>query len=151
MVSGALGTLRQLQNRVGEDQQPSVVHTGFVGRPSFDIPQEQVRELVENGFTGPQMAGIVGVSLSTIRRRIRQFGGLSGLREYDAISDSDLDIIVQEIKQSTVLSYISVPCRWTLVWNSAPLVLRYVTENGVFLCRSLWKKCVRNVEGLCLF
>ena len=28
---------------------------------------------------------------------------------------------------STVLSYISVPCRRTLVWNSAPLVLRYVT------------------------
>ena len=26
-----------------------------------------------------------------------------------------------------------------------------VTENGVFLCRSLWKKCVRNVEVLCLF
>ena len=98
MINGALGNLRRLQNRVAEDQQPSVVHTGFVGRPSFDIPQEQVRELVENGFTGPQMAGIVGVSLSTIRRRIRQFG-LSGLSEYDAISDSDLDIVVQEIEQ----------------------------------------------------
>ena len=71
LVSGALGTLRRLQNRVTEEQQPSIVHTGFVGRPSFDIPQEQVRELVENGFTGPQMADIVGVSLSTIRRRIR--------------------------------------------------------------------------------
>lgn len=80
--------LRRLQNRHAEDQQhfsPSVIHTGFVGCPSFDIPQEQVHELVENEFTGPQMAGIVGVSLSSIPQQF----GLSGLREYDAISDSD--------------------------------------------------------------
>ena len=44
-----------------------MVHSGHVGRPTFDIPQEQMIALVE---TGPQMAEIVGVSLSTIRRRM---------------------------------------------------------------------------------
>ena len=49
---------------------PPPVHSGHVGRPRFDVPQCQITALVESGFTGVQIANIVGVSLSTIRRRM---------------------------------------------------------------------------------
>ena len=63
---------------------PPVVRSGLVGRPRFDIPQSQLTELVESGFTGVQIASVVGVSLSTVRRRIAEYG-LSDL------SDESLD------------------------------------------------------------
>ena len=54
--------------------------------------------LLENRFTVPLIAGIIGVSLSTIRRRMGQFD-LLVRSEYDNISDNDLDLIIQEIKR----------------------------------------------------
>jgi len=68
LIRRALEALKLLQDGDQQHSSPPVVHTGLVGWPYFDIPQEQICVLVENGFTCPEIADIIGVSLTTIRR-----------------------------------------------------------------------------------
>ena len=51
----------------------SVVSDGNAGRPKFDISYSLLKTLLEDGFAVPNMAGILGVSISTIRRRMTTF------------------------------------------------------------------------------
>ena len=53
--------------------------------------------LVENGFTRPQMAEIVGVSLSTICRRMAICQCVLNI----LLSDAELDTIIHEIKKES--------------------------------------------------
>ena len=80
-----------------QTRQPAILQSGSVGRPKFDIPQLQLSFLVESGFTGPQIASILDVSLRTVRRRMADYG-LSMSGEHADISDSDLEHLVMEIK-----------------------------------------------------
>ena len=99
LVKTSLGYLRALaDDREKWDQAPPVVYTGNVGRPMFEITRVQMNFLVKSGFTGPQIASIIGVSLSTVRRRITYFG-LSISVQYTSIMDSELDDLVRERKQ----------------------------------------------------
>jgi len=98
-VKTSLGYLRALaDDREMWDQAPTVVYMGNVGRPRFEITREQMNFLVESGFTGPQIASIIGVSLSTVRRRMAYFGLSIGV-QYTSVMDSELDDLVREIKQ----------------------------------------------------
>ena len=100
LVGRALQNLRSLQDghrEYPQTRQPAMVQSGSAGRPRFDIPQLQLSFLVESGFTGPQIASILGVSLRTVRRRMAGYG-LSMSGEYADISDSDLEHLVMEIK-----------------------------------------------------
>lgn len=47
------------------------IHDGK-GPPSYDITRAQLELLVGSGFTSRQIAEILGVSQSTVRRRLRQ-------------------------------------------------------------------------------
>ena len=49
------------------------------------------------GFTCPAIAEMIGVSLSTIRRRVSEYG-LSVAALYTNISDADLDEAVASLK-----------------------------------------------------
>ncbi len=49
------------------------------------------------GFNCPKVAAVIGVSLSTLRRRMSAFG-LSVTSLYSSISDQDLDSLVCQIK-----------------------------------------------------
>ena len=71
---------------------------GFVGRPSYDIPYQQMLFLIEHRFSVPQIADMLGVSVRTIRRRMTTFG-LSIRAQYSNISDQELDDLVQDIQQ----------------------------------------------------
>ena len=99
LVKTSLGYLRVLvdDNEIQQDQAPPMVYTGSVGRPKFEITHEQINFLVESGFTGPQIASLIGVSLSTVRRMV--YFGLSIGAQYSSITVSELDDFVQEIKQ----------------------------------------------------
>lgn len=66
------------------------------GRPSFVITREQLESLIETNFTVPQMAHMLGVSVSTIRRRMDLYN-LSIRAMYATISDEELDHLVQVI------------------------------------------------------
>ena len=80
-------------NEIQQDQAPPVVYTGSVGRPKFEITREQINFLVESGFTGPQIASLIGVSLSTVRRMV--YFGLSIGAQYLSITVSELDDFVR--------------------------------------------------------
>lgn len=68
------------------------------GCPSFDIKKGDLESLMEIGFNFRQIAGIVGVSERTIRRR-RALYGLPVGNNYSSISDGDLDFIITNILQ----------------------------------------------------
>ena len=68
------------------------------GRPSFVITREQLESLIETNFTVPQMAHMLGVSVSTIRRRMDLYN-LSIRATYATISDEELDHLVQVINR----------------------------------------------------
>lgn len=66
------------------------------GRPAFHIPPCCIENLMELGFTATEMAAILGVSRSTVCRRMRQYG-ISVSRNYCCITDDNLDEIVRSI------------------------------------------------------
>ena len=45
----------------------SVVSDGNAGRPKFDVSYSLLKTLLEDGFAVPNIAGILGVSISTVR------------------------------------------------------------------------------------
>ena len=71
---------------------PSVVLSGHVGRPKFDVTECQLTVLVESGL---QIVSIVGASLSTVRRRIAE----SVSSQYSQLSDESLDRLIITIKE----------------------------------------------------
>ena len=102
IVRTCLSTLRSIDElrtyvATGSLHPVQPVQTGLVGRPSFQVSPDQLSFLVENGFSVPQMADMIGVSVRTIRRRMSEFG-LSIQAQYSTITNSELDRIVSEIQ-----------------------------------------------------
>ena len=65
------------------------LHTGR-GRPRVCLSREQLESLIEANFTVPQIAHMLGVSVSTIRRRMNMYN-LAIRATYANISNEDLD------------------------------------------------------------
>ena len=72
---------------------PWLVAENETGCPMFDIRTEQLRYLLNIRFSCKQIANIIRVSLSTIRRRMREYD-LSVTSLYSIISDYELDQVV---------------------------------------------------------
>lgn len=68
-----------------------------VGRPRFDIPQCQLEFLLQLGFSVPRISCLLGVSVSTVHRRMT-FYGFSVQSLYTSLNDEQLDAIVSEIQ-----------------------------------------------------
>ena len=75
-----------------------VVITGAVGRPAFQIPHDQLQYLIENRFSVPQIAQLLGISVSTVRRRMSCYN-LSIRSTYSMITDAQLDDLVATVQQ----------------------------------------------------
>ena len=100
-VGTGLSLLEEL-NRLHNDEAdigytPSTVSGNCTGRPKLDIKREQLEYLLNMGFKCPKIAEVMGVSLSTIRRRMSEFG-LSVTALYSNITDHELDVMVTQIK-----------------------------------------------------
>ena len=74
-------------------QQAQVHLTGAVGRPAFGISSHQLKYPIENRFSVPQVAELLGVSVSTVRRRMSAFN-LSIRATYAPINDDRLDELI---------------------------------------------------------
>ena len=98
LVRRALCLLAEF-NAIEESPRPPVVESGRAGRPMFNIPRSQLVYLVENYFTVPQIAGIIGVSVRTIFRRMEQYG-ISIRAQYAEITDDELDLMTRSIQSS---------------------------------------------------
>ena len=76
---------------------------GLVGRPRIQVTEEQLTTLHNDaGFRWADVAGILGVSERTLRRRRHQFGLAVGRGvDFTDISNNDLDNHVSEILRTT--------------------------------------------------
>ena len=68
------------------------------GRPRIVVTREQLESLIEANFTVPRIAHMLGVSVSTLRRRMDLYN-LSIRATYALISDQELDDCVREISR----------------------------------------------------
>ena len=69
-----------------------VAFSGVPGRPSYVISREHLLFFLDHRFTIPEIAVLLGVSPSTVKRRLRQYG-LSVSASYAVMADEDLDQI----------------------------------------------------------
>ena len=71
-------------------------YSGHVGRPRFGVSRAQLEYLLQNGFTGKQISEMLSISLSTVRRRMRDFN--RSVRDlYSSFSEEELDNALQNI------------------------------------------------------
>ncbi len=71
--------------------------TGIVGRPAFLLSSEQLRFLIVNKFSVPQIADLLGLSVRTVRRRMTEYG-FTIRAQYSTMTDTELDTLVNEIQ-----------------------------------------------------
>ena len=69
--------------------------SGAAGRPKFDIPQQQLQYLIDYEISMTKIAQDLGVSKSTIKRRVREYGISVGPRV--VLDGSELDTLVRDI------------------------------------------------------
>jgi len=97
-VRSSLATVRRMLSEVERNwhhSSPAVANQPrTVGRPRFEIPREQLLYLADYEITIPDMSRALGVSESTIKRRMREYN-ISITDRRTAISDDDLDNIVR--------------------------------------------------------
>ena len=79
-------------------EQPPVIIDGTIGRPKFDISYTQLKEMIQQRFSVRNIADLLGVSVSTIRRRMTVFN-LAVRDTYSSISDAELDYIIYGVQQ----------------------------------------------------
>ena len=73
IVCEVVEALERLEWSHASQTNVSQVSNGNVGRPKFDISYSLLKTLLEDGFAVPNIAGILGVSISTVRRRMTAF------------------------------------------------------------------------------
>ena len=95
-----LSLLQELQDVVNTDgYAPQLLTETCRGRPRLDIKKEQLEYLLHMGFSCPKIAAVIGVSLSTIRRRMSEYG-LCVTELYSNVTDQELDSLVAQIKEN---------------------------------------------------
>ena len=75
MISLAYRTLVEIDSKETiSGYRASLNMTGRRGRPSFEIGEEQLSYLLEQGFNVRDIGSILGVSVRTVERRMSAFG-----------------------------------------------------------------------------
>ena len=72
--------------------------SGEVGRPSFQIPCDQLRYLIDHRFSVPQISQLLGVSIRTVRRRMSE-NNMSIRSTYSQLSDNQLEEVIADIQR----------------------------------------------------
>ena len=101
LVAQAIEEVRQLEQSTAVSvtaYMSPVVCDGTVGRPQYLIPQDVLGSLLETGFSVPQIASILSVSIRTARRRMTKYG-LTIRAMYSILSQQELDTVVCSIQQ----------------------------------------------------
>lgn len=101
IVQATLTELRETQELIrrshDHESSPAVIHSGLPGRPSYNIPADNLVFLLENRFTVPQIASVMGVSVRTVRRRMSDID-VFVRQQYSDITDQDLDHLIAQIQ-----------------------------------------------------
>lgn len=98
-MQSSLGEVTAILAEAERNWQPlsfAVSLTGSVGRPRFEIGRDQLQYFIEYEIKIPDIAEALGVSVSTIKRCLREFDiSVQGIRT--EISDNVLDSVVRNI------------------------------------------------------
>lgn len=82
------------RNHINCAYQAPLHNRGTRGRPSYEISEEQLHFLLQQGFKVCDISKILGVSVRTVERRMSTFGlSVSGM--FSPIEDSQLDELVR--------------------------------------------------------
>ena len=79
----------QLDNDIFMGYCPQKIYSQYRGRRSFDIHKERIELFLEYNISLPQISEILGVSLSTVNKRLKDYG-LSVTQIYSTISATEL-------------------------------------------------------------
>ncbi len=96
--------------------QAPVLLNGSVGRLWFDISCSQLEHLVQAHFSCPQMASILGLSVSSIRRRMQEYD-LTIVSTYSSIIDAQLDEMVAGARSAVPPNRAAQPTRRQQVFS----------------------------------
>ena len=97
LICEAARNLRAFEGLSSNDGYESPLdYSGLVGRPRFEVSRAQLEYLLQNGFSGTQIAQMLAISLSTVRRRMREFN-LSVKALYSTFSEEELDDALQNV------------------------------------------------------
>ncbi|XP_041864220.1 uncharacterized protein LOC121654248 [Melanotaenia boesemani] len=126
--------------------------SGEVGRPKLSISKDHLQDLMEMDLSVACISNILGVSVKTIHRRMREWG-LSVKDTYSSLSDDELDSLVSTIKQESKnlghrmvkgrLRALGYRVQWTRVWDS----MHRVDSVGI-LDRTVNLGCVRRTHSV---
>ena len=99
MISLAYRTLVEIDNNdTISGYRASIDTTGQRGRPSFEIGEEQLSYLLEQGFNVRDIGSILEVSVRTVERRMSSFGlTVSGKKLYTVLDM--VPFVLYNIKQ----------------------------------------------------
>lgn len=99
-----VSTLRSISSTISQEENDEIVsyrapfvERHSVGRPPLDISEEQLEFLVREDFTLRRMAGCMGTSVSTIRRRLGEFA-LQVRETFSNINDANLDNLIRGVR-----------------------------------------------------
>lgn len=98
----------------------------MAGRPLIDISLEEVEVLLALRLGGRNSAYLLGISLATFNRLVREFGLTN--HSFAAVSDDDLDMIVRQI-HALFPNYGSVNMRGQLESHSLHVQRERVRES----------------------
>lgn len=93
-----------LQSLVHEYEAPNSYRTeqissGGRGRPKFDVSRDQLEFLLERGFSVPDVAHMLGLSVRTTERRLQEFN-ISSRQFFTIIDDQTLDRTIEDVLRS---------------------------------------------------
>ena len=87
------------QNQMGRPNILERTSTRSVGRPKFVITREQLIYMLEYDISVPNIAHALGVSQSTVKRRLKEYG-ISIRNDQDAeLTDLELDELVRGVQE----------------------------------------------------
>ena len=94
-----------LQSLVHEYEAPNSYRTeqvsyGGRGRPKFDLSRDQLEFFLERGFSVPDVAHMLGLSVRTTERRLQEFN-ISARQFFTIIDDETLDHTIEDILRSS--------------------------------------------------
>ena len=114
-------------------QIPDVIF-GHRGRPKYDLPRDQLLYLIENGFTTSRICSMLCISLSTLRRRMSEYG----IRVRDTYSDIS-DIALKDLIIEAHLSFPNAGYRFVRGW---------LHQRGLRIQESRIRQLMREVDPI---
>lgn len=134
-ISSVIAFLRQWEEMATDSgYRAPLQRLGSRGRPRYEISRSQLEYFLLNGFKGPDIAVMLGVSLRTVRRRIEENGLFSTVLQSN-ISDIELDGVVMEIiRQFPRIGY----CR----------LEGELQRRGILVARSRYRESLRRIDPI---